>query len=949
MAGSRVFWSVFMSLLIMFMPITIAQELSIQKFSGKKGLNGVVGRDDVLELVVLASLPSTLEKGDVTPDQIRAGIDELIFLFDKCEKQGAVYKCSYNSSLEGFFGKEEYKVALFTDENEEVLRKSVTILTDSISPKIEFFTINPQVVSEGPVQFSYKAVDFAFDPGDPGTCSGLKEIQFIANGKVLQSDPADKSCRKENVFAFTKQTQSAFERTEICAKAFDVSGLVSAPVCQPLTIDKSAPSPTSVVLSDQEGFTLTHLRAGQTRLVDAIVTIAGNDDVVPDSVTADFTAIAPAFPVKRFDDVTGDRYAWRGVPVSVPGNCKVVVTAIDQIGNTAGNKELGCSLLVDDVGPTPTDIKTRAERDGKPVLGVNGTITVDFKEPGIGMKSAKTSLDLRAFGLGSPRANLCTPLGGDLWRCFWNIAPKSSGVRKVAVVETTDDLGNELTNTLELEIDVDLDPPDVNPKLKLRIQHTGGAELGNVTIVGDTVEVTATGSGIDEAVGNFTELGGGLVKTTCEGNKTLTCVFTSQVQTSGPYNATLNFDFLDLAGNFVRLNFTMPVFAIKDDPNPNYWKVDVPRCSPSLIDRSTVSVAPHPVFCQIRLSSTNKNAEPVITTLPDPSLCTGNAVTDGFVTDIGILNNGIGRKDPVIKLAVGPADVTVNQVDLNCPINIHTRVGDFFTTNPERENVSITLEFYNFPLGELAKNVDDEVEDAIKKAEALGDWIGTVDKILDLASKICTIKSTINSVVSAVDSVILTLAGLAQILTKIPLFTGLGQTAAATGSTLCTKVSGPINELYQSAVGGVTGEAPGLFSFLEKFCLFATCRLAIPETGGGGPLVRTEQVFGALGGGVPWCESAQKVLSLGTEDVLQGVTGQSIEQQVQESYQNANGVQNLADVKESLFWSTICLCVPGIFHNLNKLRQIQCKYATCVARDVKEKGIPLSFCKDSKA
>ena len=58
--------------------------------------------------------------------------------------------------------------------------------------------------------------------------------------------------------------------------------------------------------------------------------------------------------------------------------------------------------------------------------------------------------------------------------------------------------------------------------------------------------------------------------------------------------------------------------------------------------------------------------------------------------------------------------------------------------------------------------------------------------------------------------------------------------------------------------------------------------------------------------------------------------------------------QTLIDVKESLIWSTVCFCIPGILYNLNKLREIECRYAVCLAQDVKEQGIPVSWCKDEK-
>ncbi|MDO8660385.1 MAG: hypothetical protein Q7K43_00710, partial [Candidatus Woesearchaeota archaeon] len=58
--------------------------------------------------------------------------------------------------------------------------------------------------------------------------------------------------------------------------------------------------------------------------------------------------------------------------------------------------------------------------------------------------------------------------------------------------------------------------------------------------------------------------------------------------------------------------------------------------------------------------------------------------------------------------------------------------------------------------------------------------------------------------------------------------------------------------------------------------------------------------------------------------------------------------RSVVDTKSSLFWSAINLCIPGIVYNLDKLRQVQCRYALCLAQDVKN-GFPESVCEDMKS
>ncbi len=934
-------------LLICTLPISIAQELTLQTYSGKKGIPGIASRDDTITISVLASLPSTLEQGDITPDQVRLLFTGTTLLFERCEKKGTVYSCTHNASAKGLVGKEEYTVVLYTDDNQEAARKTFTILTDTLAPTITSFDINPATVREGPVQLSYTAQD-------PGECSGIQEIQFIINGKVVLNDVGNKQCSQQNILTYTPTPKTNYEQTNICAKATDSAGQTSTPSCKTLTVDKNPPNPTTVRITDTSGRTLTHARSRKEQPTDILVTIVNEDDIDPQSVTADLSALAPSTGVKRYDDVTGNVYAWRNIPVSIP-NCKVGISAIDTTGNALQNKQLTCTLAVDDTAPEPLSINTRTTRNGIPILGVTGVVTADFKETGSGMVPENTFLNAQNIGGSTVRADTCQKIINDTWRCTWKVVPKISGLKNVSIVQTTDALGNP-AKELSQQVEVDLNPPQVSSNLTLKITHTGTEEYKDLTIVGDTLEVTATGKGIDDTLGNFTVVGGGLVQGTCEDKETTTCSFSTSIQNSGPYTASLHFSFSDLAGNSVERSTSIQVAGVKDEPNPNHWRMGKVTCSPSIIDRSTISIAPHPVFCTLKLITENKNAVPVITTLPDPSLCKGSGVEQGFITNAELINNGLGKKNPILKLELGPADITANDITFSCPLEIRTKIGDFVVTNPEQENVSVKLDFYNLPLGELAKNVDEEVDDAINQAEALGDWIGTVDKIIGYAQKICTVKSTISSVIGAIDAILLTLAAVGTAAKIIPGGASVAQSAEQARVNIC-QGKGPLEEFVYGPAGeqgkGIAGGLTPLFNILDKFCLFATCRMAQSKEKGAEGFILNTGAFLSGGGvaGVNWCESAQNILSLGAKDILreQQVSGEPIQQQIQNKYSKSGGVQQLVDVKESLIWSTVCLCVPGIFHNINKIRQIQCKYATCMARDVKERGIPLSFCKDQRS
>lgn len=54
------------------------------------------------------------------------------------------------------------------------------------------------------------------------------------------------------------------------------------------------------------------------------------------------------------------------------------------------------------------------------------------------------------------------------------------------------------------------------------------------------------------------------------------------------------------------------------------------------------------------------------------------------------------------------------------------------------------------------------------------------------------------------------------------------------------------------------------------------------------------------------------------------------------------------DPKENWILSILTLCIPGMIHNLEKYRQIQCEYGSCLISSSKS-SIPISICDDNKA
>lgn len=955
----------FMIWLIVFIPLVTAQQLTIQKYSGRDNVNGFVRRDDTLTVEA-----TTLRT--ITPPMIRIFLDDGTYsLFDTCTTRpdGTFTSCTYSKQLTGFYGVEGYTVKLYDTPGSSVPleEKTVHVTTDIMPPSIETFTLTPEMSKDGKMQLHYVAQDRAFNPTDTQSCSGLKEITFTYGQRTLLTEPGEKLCRKENTITFDYVSQANYDSGNVCVKATDQLGQQSSPVCQPFKLDKSPPNIQSMQLYELDTSLLTHARTGEEKVGNIVVTILGNeDDIEFNSVVADLSKLNPSLGQERATTHDDDYYTWENVRITTPSTCEITVTAADDLGNTQ-TKTLTCSIGVDDAGPRLKSITTGFVQDNKQLLGKNGTIIVEFEETGVGMNKSNAYLDLSQLGRGNKvKADRCERN----WKCYWNVQPTTSGTHPVRVhTDTVDDLGNAIIPQPAMgeDVVVDLDPPVILSTERIKILHNT-VELRNVTVAGDNIEYYIRVKGQDTAFANFSDVSAAehVEADECNppDNETQTCKFSTRIEHSGPYLANLTFIFSDLAGNTAPKRHHLQVYGISGE-TPNYWSIGDVKCSPKLIDRETASLYPHPVFCAINLVQRNRNAETVTTLLKDPTLCVGNET--GYVSNVELRNAGFKSKRPTISLTLEPTNFNVNELNISCPIEIYSNVGNLFSTTPEEEIANFSLQFYNLPFGELHKNVQDKIDDAVDSAEDNLKWVSTLEKFVNYISKTCSIKSAITSVLGALDTILLTFTVVAEALDKIPPTKGIAKDVEKMRQQTCTEVKGPLEKLFidtGETFEQTKGPLDSLFYILDKTCAFVECRLT-PETKEFGDDLLVNSGALLSGGGVPgtnWCENFQKVVEFGGKEtswnngeykknapnIFGDQSSKDVDAKLKGLSPQYRGEQ-IINVKDSLIWSTACFCVPGIIHNLNKYRQIQCRYASCMLEDVKEKGIPTSYCSDVKS
>lgn len=925
----------FIILILACLPIAFAQqaELTITKLSGSQtNIAGFYRQDEGIAIETIAGIGPPLEVNGIQPDQVRLYIDGFRNLpFQTCTFLGGLqYRCLLTTSTSPAAGIHAYEIRLysdaakFSDTASPVLTKSQPLTADIIGSQPSELTITPTFTKDGKIQVRYTIIDRSLSFTPISSCSGIANIEFFLDS--IDSTPfetvtGDGTCLMQGALTKTLPGLSNGQHT-ILVKAKDRFGQSGPLGVATFTMDNQPPSVTSdvTVINSDTGLPITFVRSPQVTFADISIKLT-KANLTPANVRADFSKLATSpGQADRPADLIKDFIAtWKRIAIFGLQSCTISVTATDNVGNRA-ETTASCAVQNDDIGPSVQSMETDVrDSAGNFFIGKKGVLTIRFSDQGSGLNSSTAFANLATLiGRTPVPANQCDA-SGSAFTCTWNISPTFTDGKKTITAHraTTDIIGNPLQQERSLDITQDTTLPSIN-KITFRTIEGPQASPG-VPIQGTSIEFTLNGSGFDPAkvMANTSALGGSVSPMTCsEGS----CTSTSTVSISGPLDAVISFFASDTAGNTARDNFKVSIAGIVNE-TPNFW-ISRPTCAP-LVDRSTTSLIQHKVFCDAQLFSPNSNAKPVSITFSGASSCSGDI--SKFIAGIDAFNVRAGGTHPTFGLTLFAADYKVNQLQVTCPLEITTVVNSsgklFVTLTPEIENVTMTVQFYNLPLSEMDKNIQQQIDSAVKDAKDNLKFIGQLNSFVEFASKICNLKVVFTNLMQGFNA-LKNLFG---------------------GASLATVPGSPTREALKKnyerfchAEQGASQRHEDMFGFLDKLCLFVNCRSQADDSSGGGSL----GFLAKIGGGTKQCKDIQARL-----ESIGGASGLNVPD-IQNKYTYLGGAGQSIDVKNSLIMSSLCLCVPGIIHNLNKLREIKCQYALCMQREVKDGGLPPSFCKN---
>ncbi len=850
--------------------------------------------------------------------------------FDSCSNTGArAYQCSKEYS--GRMNPGPFRFVLQLVEGLRVLATDTqTITVDGAGAGITL-SISPERSTNGTVTIIYEASDTSHAGGTG--CVGVGRIELfetdLTSSPFKTLTPNSASCTARGTEEYTQAQEGT---TRICARAYDRFNQTSGDACSSFTIDRTAPQPQRAVLNDGNG---NEIRLVTNREVPAsiMVNISTDDGIggiagtitninTRETYTNRIPRICTAYTdhVECIWDVT--------VLLNSTSTPSIAVVTVDSTGNRMETSLALNTIEVDSTGPRFAQITT----DKHPVSGGSGyyagsttTFTADIREPN-GISNDSIFLDLSGIGRSSTQvADGCTSKGGETYECVWNDILISMPTGTNAIVRgspfSVDNLGNPSTELAPINITVDVDSP-IAVSANMRIVK-GENTFEQYLVRGDRLEINITMRDSGEYVigtMNASQLMdvSPIMDVACVtlGNSTHSCVFlTPIIDISGPKEATIYFILKDDVGNEVR--YHMPVFlsGLLEDAVQNHWTNTV-ICSPSKIDRQVTSLGNgQKMYCHVGLSPISTGAETLSIGLEDgacrPSTNDTNATSPlNYITSIQLLNNQRESRDPYLAIQLATMDMKVDSLDITCPLSIFSSVGNSITAIPEQEDVRFTVLFYNLPLGDLRKELNQKYKDAKEDATS-GLW-----KVIEILSMIVRYAR----IICVLNNILQNLIGIYQTVTQ-----QLGHVEAA---NKLNPVSGPPTHAARVkmclATEGARDEGNKWFNIFNQFCNFVNCKMSLPGAGAG----TFEKWSSWLGGGLGDKWIPQYYPGVG---FLDKVTGMNYK-----TYMNG---------KESLAMSVLTLCLPGILYNLDKIRQIKCAKAVCL-KDAITTGIPASACEE---
>jgi len=948
-------------LCLLAFPAVAAPQIISVSGKGMDNLEGIIRPTDAITFQAVI----TNDGNPVDPARVRLGSS--IFFTGCTPNILGEYLCTVRDPPSGttsFIPDQAipFEVTLLTSTNTVAAVRSGRILVDSRTPAVGFSSVSPQIAAREDVVFSYFISDEACASVEcQNNCSGIKSVEFFyfqnGNKQTLQAQNINtRECSLSSTVTFPS---SSFPEgpNALYLQAQDMVDQLSPVNSVPFTVDNSGPGIQDSTFSLKlKGKELSFYRTGISTPV--VIKLQFTDDQFnPNSVVADFSSLNPSDSAMRQAKPACSTVAanvwnctWNvNMQLSSSGAKQFTVNASDTEGNVASSN-LVRSFSADDAGPTLSALTAGNGIYAYPVSTFTGTLV----EAGVGVIASEMKL-----GVGS---SLISATRCDINSCVWeNVNMVAGGNVSVALDTSSIDILGNLASSFSRGFVVTLAPPGIG---NVTVFGVGGltssvtsfiatgdriAITANVTeetsIVSATADLSAFIPGMNASQGQCTYI---------TGNSFMCSWLSDAVQNA--VSGQIRLSLTNAAGNVMTRNISLRTYSTDNNATPNYWMSTV-SCTPSVLDRLLGPLINQKSYCTVRLqprANSSFSSQQLQTISMDLAGCTGDSTS--LLQAANLFNTQSGSTAPLLKLTLAKNDLKIDEIKTTCTVNIFSKVGGAITRAPEEEQVFVTLQFFNNPLGTVDDAAQKKLDEALKSTEGLMGFIGTLKSIIHYADRICKL----------LDAYYKTSNGLYLVFTKLGWNTEWLCAAAKTKPFLMPTCESMKASVKAGCNTQQTTEKTADESWVggaNKICKLVSCQW-VPEAfnlAGDQILDLYNKAPGLEGaysskpdtgrdvGDAAIIAQLKKDSAQSAADYMKIGEGARPYMPLFGNFRTTDLSQYPVNPRDSLVMSTLFGCIPGIIDNLDKYRQINCLYADCIQTAVMEDNVPLKVCEDLKA
>lgn len=857
----------------------------------------------------------------------------------------------------------------------------VDVYPDVLAPAIE---ITSHLVDENSVVVEYTASDSA----SPSTvlCSGLTSVDIYRNNAYVQTESVDSGEGAVCAYSDAAQISLVEGSNIIFLRAWDSFYNHTESSILNISTDYTMPQilPGFELFRNGEELQAVSTIGPESSITDAEIVFSVRDANL-ENITADLSLlnVNPAYS-SNYEHIVwrstqsesgglascsnedeSDPTIWTcrvsGIFVDVDsGSLSISVHAEDLFSNSA-DAVLTLELQTDNTAPVATFIGTENCVDNVCYINQDrNSVLVEIDEAGTGFSmhqypgggvGYRIILNLASMGYSSPMMlTQCTETNGH-YSCTGAVTvrnnPLTGDSLYISLTDSSmDDLGNPVQGLRETSLIFDDETPRVLNMFNSSSCPTSVEPLIIETVVQEEISGMRGVSVDTSQISALEEQQGACLMD--EDGKYI-CTISIGYLSSITSQSTLHLKFEDNAGNILSYNYPLNICqADATVASPNFWRHTV--AGNFNLARRAVSYGGVHMYALVSLAPISGN--PTLINVNEGSCAPIIIQSDNSetpitttVSSLSILNTD----DRNVLMKIGLPEVTFPEsqefLEINCSIQIISRVGNSVYTNPETEYVIFEAILNDNALGTIDESVQDKINAAISKHH-------------DLTEKIEQ-KENINRILGGI-------ANTARLMAAVKAMLGIMIDVLAVLSTILINLGWSLAWLPGVGAGlfhlGMflwNGVAKGLFVFfmgIDKFVWPA----GIGFVGGavvGGVVKWTSMVYSCA-----LCDfnSVSDITDgianvLGSDNVIMEHSGRGEFDWGQWNdagkpnglFIDQLGILYDFDPYRSIHVARSCLCLPAIEYNLRKEQQINCDYINCL-RESSEVGLSTSHCEEAK-